>query len=232
MISRHKEKIKNKVIQRLLDNEARISYSQEGEDVVLRRYLDLSKKGYYVDVGAHHPLRYSNTKYFYDRGWEGINIDADPSLISAFAELRPRDKNILAGVGSKRASMFFYIFNHSAINTFDDRIAKQRAKLSGYYIVKKIKVKIQPLSDILKKNVPKGKIIDFMSIDVEGMDLDVLKSNDWGLFRPRYLMVECLETAYSLDSVLRDPVAVYLVKKGYVPVAKTLYTVIFGEKNE
>ena len=67
------------------------SYSQEGEDMILRRLFEKQKTGFYVDVGAHHPKRFSNTFFFYKKGWSGINIDAMPNSMRLFDKIRPRD---------------------------------------------------------------------------------------------------------------------------------------------
>src|SRR5690349_18351333 len=76
----------------------RRSYSQEGEDMVLRRVFEHKAHGFYVDVGAHHPMRFSNTYFFYRRGWRGINIDARPGSKREFDRARPRDINVECGV--------------------------------------------------------------------------------------------------------------------------------------
>lgn len=208
------------------------SYSQEGEDLVLRRFLDENKKGFYVDIGAHHPKRFSNTARYYALGWRGINIDADPELMQEFNTQRDRDVNVVAGVGVKSSNMTFYVFNEKAINTFDEKLANDRAKMPEYRIEQKVKVPVRSLEQILNRRLPKGQEIDFMSIDVEGKDLEVLRSNNWDKFRPKFVLVECLKATSSLEAVLEDPVTKFLKKKGYQPVAKTLYTVIFGEKDE
>lgn len=231
MITKLKEYTKQKLTQRLLDNEAHVSYSQEGEDVVLRRFLDLSRSGFYVDVGAHHPVRYSNTKYYYDRGWSGINIDADPALINEFEIKRNRDINLLSGVGDQKKSMTLYIFNHPAINTFDSKLAAERAKLPEYDIVNKLEIMIRSLAELLDEHMPAKRPIDFMSIDVEGQDLNVLRSNNWAKYRPAYILIECLGAVQSMEAVFNNDVTSYLRGHGYQPIAKTLYTVIFGDKN-
>jgi hypothetical protein len=71
-----------------------LSYAQEGEDMVLRRIFEDQPLGFYVDVGAHHPVRFSTTYFFYRRGCRGINIDATPGSMDAFRRLRPRDINL------------------------------------------------------------------------------------------------------------------------------------------
>ena len=95
-----------------------LSYSQEGEDLILKRLFDGQKKGLYVDVGAHHPKRFSNTYLFYKMGWRGINIDAMPGSMEKFKEVRPEDINIEAAISDKDELLTYYIFNESALNTF------------------------------------------------------------------------------------------------------------------
>lgn len=207
------------------------SYSQEGEDMVLRRYLPEDRKGFYVDIGAHHPERFSNTAFYYSQGWNGINIDADPQLMAEFTQKRSRDVNLAMGVGEQQAKMIFYVFNEKALNTFDEKLANKRAKTPPYEIIAKKTIQILPLSKILKKHMPKGRRIDLMAIDVEGRDLQVLKSNDWEQFRPRIVLVECLKVS-NLMEVEKDPVARFLIKKGYEPVAKTYFSVVFKDKHE
>lgn len=204
------------------------SYSQEGEDIVLRRFLDEATPGFYVDVGCHHPYRFSNTYYYYRRGWCGINIDADPSLIDEFNKRRPRDINLAVGVGTKD-HLTFYVFNERAINTFDAKLAKERSKINGYKIIEEKTIEVIPLREILERHLPKDQSIDFMSVDVEGKDLEVIKSNDWKKFRPKFILVECLDIP-SLKKIGSSQMAKFLADKGYAPIAKTLFTVIFEDE--
>ena len=204
------------------------SYSQEGEDMVIRRFVNEDKPGFYVDIGAHHPERFSNTLFYYNRGWNGINVDADPDLMELFAASRPRDINITSAVGKKSASLTFHVFNERALNTLDPAVAKERAAIDGYTIVKKRKIPVKPLEEILNKQLPKGQTIDFITIDVEGKDIEVLQSNNWNKYRPRFLVVECLKTPY-LDEIRDDRVVKYLAGKNYRPVAKTINSVFFAD---
>src|SRR4051812_44497014 len=87
------------------------SWAQEGEDLVLRRFFEGQKKGFYVDVGAHHPHQYSNTFWFYRRGWRGINIDAMPGCMEGFEQHRPGDVNLELAV-SDAPTMTYFMFNH------------------------------------------------------------------------------------------------------------------------
>lgn len=205
-----------------------ISYSQEGEDVVLRRFV--GEHGFYVDIGAHHPKRFSNSYFFYKLGWRGINIDADPDLIQQFESVRPRDINIATGVGAASDELTFYVFNEKAVNTFIKEVAEDRKKVKGWHVVEERKIPVVPLFELLDANLPKGQKIDFMSIDVEGKDLEVLESNDWSKYRPRFLLVECFGVGTS-DKAAND-INKFLKKINYQQVAKTYFTGIFADMQQ
>jgi len=203
------------------------SYSQEGEDLILLRIFERQKFGFYIDVGAHHPFRFSNTYLFYKRGWKGINIDATPGSMKLFNKFRKRDINLEIAVGEKEDLLTFYIFNEPALNTFDENLAKQRNGISGYFIIQKIPVKVYPLAKILEEYLPKGQEIDFMNIDVEGKDLEVLKGNDGNKFRPKVILVEILSS--SLEEVFDNSTYTFLNENNYSLFAKTFNTCFFIE---
>lgn len=202
------------------------SYSQEGEDMILRRILGDERKGFYVDVGAHHPKRFSNTYYFYKQGWRGINIDATPGSMSAFNRSRPNDINIEAPVSRKKQTLTFYMFDEPALNGFSKHLSEQRSTNGqAYKIIRTIDIETVTLSEILTKHLPKGQPIDFMSIDVEGLDYDVLLSNDWNRFRPKIILVEIPNK--SLAELFNHEITKLLGTEGYVITSKTMYTVFF-----
>jgi len=103
-----------------LNDKFRNSFSQEGEDMILQRIFSGKNDGFFVDVGAHHPTRFSNTYLFYLKGWRGINIDAAPGSMTAFRKVRPADINIECPVSDKSDIATFYIFNEPALNTFSE----------------------------------------------------------------------------------------------------------------
>ena len=149
-----------------LDPYVNLAYSQDGEDMILRRLFERQKSGFYVDVGAHHPYRFSNTCYFYRRGWRGINIDPNPDAIEAFRRERPSDINICVGVSDSAGSLSFHFLNEPALNTFDADLAADRARSPGYRLVEIRSVSVRRLDDLLAEYVPPGQRIDFLSIDV------------------------------------------------------------------
>ena len=207
-----------------LKSHAGTYYSQEGEDILLRRIFGDQIKGFYVDVGAHHPKRFSNTCYFYDRGWEGINIDALPGSMKVFQKFRPRDTNLEIAISEKEQNLTYYMFNEPALNGFSKSISDER-KNEQYHIEATINVPSFPLSKILDTYLPSGQIINFLSVDVEGLDLKVLASNDWDKYRPKIILVEVLEN--SLNTIVNDPVYKYLIDQKYILFAKLVHTCIF-----
>jgi len=203
---------------------ARRCYSQEGEDMLLQRIFGRRREGFFVDVGAHHPFRYSNTYLFYKKGWRGINIDATPGTMLSFNKYRPEDINLEVAISQTPGESCFYLFDDHAYNTLDADAA-ERAQIAGAKLLKKTTIASAPLKDILEKYFPANRKIDFLSVDVEGYDLEVLKSNDWNHFRPEYVLVECLCT--SLPEIAKDDIYIYLKTHGYDIFAKTVNTFFF-----
>ena len=200
------------------------SYSQEGEDMILLRAIGDKNDGFYIDVGAHHPTRFSNTKHFYDKGWRGINIDPLPQSKNLFDKKRPRDINLETAVG-KAGKLTYHMFDESALNTFDEKMVnKHKNQKTPHKVVSTKKVTIKPLSTILKKHMPKNTTIDFMSIDVEGKDLEVLQTNDWARYKPTHILIEC--HGYGCIDLDKDKKVKYLSKYGYTPIAKSISTVL------
>ncbi len=210
-----------------IDPYVNLAYSQDGEDMVLRRLFEHQRSGFYVDVGAHHPFRFSNTCYFHRRGWRGINIDPNPDAIAAFRLARPADMNVCVGISGTPGVLTYHLFNEPALNTFDPILASERALLPGYCLLQKKSVPVERLDQLLKGHLPANQTIDFMSIDVEGLDLSVLQSNDWQRFRARYLLVEARDFDMSTpdNSVEHN----FASSVGYRLIAKTVNTLIYED---
>ena len=210
-----------------LDANRNISYSQEGEDMVLSRFLEGRKTGFYVDVGAHHPIRFSNTFLFYERGWRGINIEPSPMAVEQFNRLRRRDINVENGVGEAPGELTYYMFDDPALNTFDKALMRERETRTPYRVVGTTSVMIERLETILRENLPQGRMIDFLSVDVEGFDLQVLRSNNWSQYRPQFVLVEALD--FKLERASQHPVHIFMNGVGYELIAKTLNTLFYRE---
>lgn len=201
------------------------SYSHEGEDMILKKIFDKKANGFYVDVGAHHPQRFSNTYLFYDLGWNGINIDPLPGGMAAFNKLRPRDKNLEIGISDSEEEIVYYAFKETALNTFSKELGEKR-KLRGCEIVREELKKVCPLYKVLDEHMEHGQKVDFLSIDVEGLEMKVLKSNAWDRYRPDIILVECLD--FDLSMPENHPVYIYLTNIGYRIIAMTINTVFFS----
>ncbi len=204
---------------------SRRSYSQEGEDLLLYRFLEGVPNGFYVDVGANDPERFSNTKIFYDMGWQGVLIEPNPELEQRLRQNRPRDIVVTCGVSSVPSSLEYYAFDEPAMNTFCSNRADEVIEKGRYKLMSKKVIPVEPLSSILSKYFPEGKSIDFLSVDVEGLDHEVLLSHDWIKFPVTYVVVECF--AEDLISSLECPSAQLLKSKGYIPMSRLYNSTLF-----
>jgi FkbM family methyltransferase len=203
------------------------SYSQEGEDLILERILGERKSGFYVDVGAHHPRRFSNTCRFYKRGWHGINIEPNPDALKLFERQRKRDINLGYGVADTETELTYFMFNEPALNSFDRVLSEQRQN-GQYRIAATKQIPVKRLSTLLAEFLPANFHIDFMSIDVEGFDLQVLQSNDWARFRPTCVLVE--SESFDLTNLGASPINGFLEKQNYTLFAKTFNTLFYLDR--
>jgi FkbM family methyltransferase len=229
------QKLKNYIAQNELSNfknsfeYALLSYSQEGEDLVLNRLIDNKSNGFYIDIGAHHPKRFSNTYLFYQKGWSGINIDPMPGIMNQFDEVRPNDINLELGISNSEQEITYYMFNEPALNTFCKEEAQKKNGLINYKIVEERKVKTHTLKYILDNYLDTETKIDFMTIDAEGYDLVVLQSNDWEKYRPALLVVEDLKKQSLKEFINTSEMYSYLNHLEYSFVAKTFNTLFFKD---
>lgn len=194
--------------------------------MVVRSILLDKQPGFYVDVGAHLPDRYSNTAWFYRHGWSGINVEANPDLAEKLRRARRRDITLTCGVAESEGELEFFRFSEPAVSTFSPELAAEyEARGNGWRVVDRIRVPVGRLAGILDEFVPEGTSIDLLSVDVEGMDLEVLRSNDWDRYSPTVVLVEC--HGNTCGEVGSDPAGQFMEEVGYVAVAKTFSTVVF-----
>lgn len=210
-----------------LDPHTHLSYAQEGEDMLLLRLLNWRKDGFFVDVGAHHPFRYSNTAMLHKLGWHGVNIDADPDLMRAFERHRPGDTNLTVGVSDTAGRMRLHKFDDPALNTFDDAVAETLVTAGIYKEVARHEVAVERLDALLAAHLRPGQAIDLLNVDAEGRDMHVLRSNDWKRFRPGVVLVE--QHARTLADALAGSANAFLSAEGYELIAKTVNTLVFRD---
>lgn len=220
------------------DEYYRVSFAQDGEDLLLLSLFEGLSTGFYVDVGAHHPRRYSNTLALYSRGWSGINIDAMPGSMRPFRETRSRDINLELAISDERRVLTFYEFNEPALNGFDPALARRRVGLvpagqspdTAFRIVAERQIPTVTLAEVLDEHLPAGREIDVLNVDVEGLDFAVLASNDWSKYRPTVIVAEDPDVV-SLDALGSSRVARFLRERGYVPLCKTRLTLFFARED-
>jgi hypothetical protein len=210
-------------------SERALSFSQEGEDLILSRMLEGRPPGFFVDIGAHHPCRFSNTFLLYQAGWRGINIDATPGSMRLFEEFRPEDINIEAFIGDPTADRTLTMYNEPALNSASDKVVGERVlPRDRYWPVGHVQLRPRRLADVLNENLPRGVTeIGFFNIDVEGSEREVLESNDWTLYRPEIVLIEQMGT--DLAESQRHPTTIYLAQLGYGMVAKAYNTTFFRQ---
>jgi len=188
------------------------SFSQFGEDMILRNFFPGKRNGFYIDIGAHHPAKYSNTYYFYKQGWNGINIDPLPGIKEQFERLRPRDLFLGTGLSDDPAEIQYYRFKNPLQNTFSStQAALVNQEVNPLEEV--CRIKVERLEDVLDQHLATGISIDFMSVDAEGYDLKVLLSNNWNKYRPTRLLVEDFE--FDPRKTQASPIVEFLEEQNY-----------------
>ncbi len=168
-----------------------VSYAGNREDVLLRRVFGDQPSGFYIDVGAGDPEDHSVTKHFYDRGWRGINIEPAKDLFERLSAERSRDVNLNLGISNRPGTMRFYKFppERWGYSTFS---AEQAARHSASGIpAEEYDVEVVTLSKVCEEHAPPE--VDFLSVDVEGLEREVLEGADWSRWRPRLVMVEATQ---------------------------------------
>ena len=193
-----------KSIYHLLKNK---NFSQSDEEKVLLKIFNNKKTGFYVDVGCHHPRRFSNTAKLYKNGWSGINIDADSSNLKLFNLFRKRDINLNYFISNEEKEIDYHIFNENALN---GNIKEEKIKIikdMGYKLIKTKKVQSITLNKILETHKEKFNKIDLLDIDVEGHDFEVLRSIDLNKFKVNIILIEIANNESEIDE--------YLNKYGY-----------------
>ena len=201
-------------------------FSYSGEDAILKnifnRKLQNKEKGLYVDVGAYHPFKLSNTFIFYLQGWRGINIDARPGSMELFNKYRPEDTNLEVAISDEEKELSFYFYEEDSANSFSKEFVG-KINIGGphqYVPQNEIKIKTVTLKEVLDNHLPAGQQIDFLSIDVEGLDFQVLKSNDWTKYKPSVIVIEMI--GKTLKDIMDAEITKFLGEFDYSVCAKTV----------
>jgi len=207
------------------------SYSQSGEDLIVEFILKTLriKSPTYIDIGAHHPVYISNTASLYKKGFSGICIEPDPVLFKKIKKSRKRDICLNIGIGINGVDdSDFYLMTTSTLNTFSKEEALNYDKNSRHKIKDVIKLPLKTINWVFE-NYTNGKP-DFMSLDVEGLDFDILKSLDFNQYRPTILCIETLKFI-RVGVVEKDqPLIDFVTEQGYIIYADTHINTIFVDE--
>ena len=206
------------------------TYSLFGEDLAILKFFKNEKKGFYVDVGCYHPTHINNTYLLYKKGWTGINFDISKFSIDLFNFFRKKDLNIWSGISNKKGvRKIYYRKKINMLNTLNKEIAKIHFK-NGYKVGN---VKVDTLNHFLKKLPIKSKI-DLLKIDVEGEELNVIKSINLKKYKPRLISIEIhnLKNMYVDDNnyFKKDKIYNYLISKKFKLIWRNKYSFIFEKK--
>ena len=207
----------------------RASYSQDQEDLFINDYFKNIDNGFYLDIGCYHPIKYSNTALLYNRGWQGINIDMNQTSIDLFKILRKKDKNICAAISSSNKEVTQFIDHfYSPVNTIDKNFSQKISKRFKIKPFSKRKIYTNTLNEIIKKKEIQITKIDFLNIDVEGHDYEVLKGINFLNIKPKII---CIEIDNHEKNLSKESIQNYLKKFNYKIIKRIGFNAFF-EKND
>ncbi|HEY4109824.1 FkbM family methyltransferase [Puia sp.] len=208
------------------------SYSQCGEDLIIDFILEQIgvTQPTYIDIGAHHPFYLNNTAFFSSKGSTGINVEPDPYLFAHFLKERPKDTNLNVGVAEREGQQDFYIMSTPTMNTFSREVADQLVANSGFAIKEVRKTPLLDLNSILRQHNG-GKFPDLFSLDVEGLDEQIIRSIDFDRHAPKVICIETLTYSENGNGVKNTALIELISSKGYMNYADTYINTIFVKEN-
>jgi FkbM family methyltransferase len=208
------------------------SYAQQGEDLIIEdvlREIHIEGPITYLDIGAYDPIYHSNTYLFYKAGGHGVLVEPNPSKVRRLEWVRPRDRTLNVGVGTtpERSTSDYYVIggpSKGALNTFSKEEAEMlhRHSAGEHFIEKVVKLPLDNINTIIQQEL--GAAPTLLSIDTEGMDLDILKTLDFDRFRPDVI---CVETSKLPTNAIDLEILRFLESKHYSARGATFINTIF-----
>lgn len=221
-----------KMLISLNNYEAFHSYSQCGEDLIISFIFDTLgiNKPTYLDIGAHHPTYLSNTFLFYQKGCQGVCVEPDPKLFDEIKKRRRRDTCLNVGVGGlQTAKADFYVMSGKTLNTFSKKEAERYLSYRDKKIEKVIQIPLIPVNEIIKQYFPSCP--NFISLDVEGLDLPILETFDFTKYRPEIFCIETLTFSEDKSEHKIDEIIDLMNLNGYFVYGDTYINTIFVDKS-
>jgi FkbM family methyltransferase len=197
-------------------------FSQAGEDAILSQifeYVKPTESGRYLDIGAYHPYRHSNTYLLYKAGWKGVNVDPNPTAKAEFDKYRKNDVNVHAGIGAADGELSYYIIEESStMNSFSSANLERHGMLDQ--VKRVVKVPVFTLSTLVSR-FPEVAKTDYMNIDAEGFEMEIISGLDSSGLRPVLITLE-QNHVLNLSDVLDSEPCKFLHDRQYVPIAKNV----------
>jgi FkbM family methyltransferase len=218
-----------------VNTDQKISYAQSGEDLIVDfifKYVLGKPQFTYMDIGAHHATYLSNTALFYTNGMKGISIEPDPILYREIKKVRTNEVCLNVGIGydfdeDKTVSFEFYIMSSRTLNTFSKEEAERLDRTSDYKIIDKINVPVMHINKLFKEHF----VPDFISIDVEGIDFEIIKSINLDEYRPIVFCIETAEFSPIPPGKKTYKCIEYLTERGFILYADTFNNSILIDKS-
>lgn len=210
-----------------ISDNRRISYSQSGEDLLVEQvFMILGRKRIcYLDLGANHPTRFSNTYLFYQKGGTGVCVEPDPTLQPLFKRWRNRDTLLTCGVGLEEGEADFYVMTTNTLNTFSKEEAERYQGYGRQKIERVIKLPLKPVNTILSEYFKACP--NFVSLDIEGLDFQILRSLDFERWRPEVFCVETLTYTENKTERKLSEIVEFMKDHGYMVYGDTYINTIF-----
>jgi FkbM family methyltransferase len=201
------------------------SFSQHGEDnQILKVLVEAGEREPFLDIGCNHPFRLSNTYLLYRHGWRGVCVDPLPRYRPLFARWRSEDRFVNAAVGTSPGSRTLFEFESDVLSTLDNEVAEHYIK-AGYRLRRRQMVHTKTVDGILEEAGIRGRL-SFISLDIEGNELDALRSMDLGRWRPRLICIE----AKNIDGLINRVAVDFLCERGYKELSFNGLNVILQER--
>jgi FkbM family methyltransferase len=214
-----------------LGAEGRVSYAQQGEDLTVTDLLHKTfkiDKPVYLDIGAADPVAASTTYLLYQTGGHGVLVEPNPYFVKRLKSRRPNDVVVAAGVGvTDQAEADYYVLKqHPMLNTFSKEQVEFRQQGYAESVVEKVlKIPLIGINQMIEQYLG-GRAPDFLSIDIEGLDLAVLKTLDFAKYKPAAI---CAEAFLQTKPGTTSEIVEFLCSKGYIVRGATLNNTIFAD---
>jgi FkbM family methyltransferase len=220
-----------KIIRRIIP--IQFSFSQSGEDIIVLRLLSKLrvKRPSYLDIGANDPVRLNNTFLLYVNGARGVLVEPHPLLFKSLCRKRKHDKILNIGVGTTdQKSVDFFVMSNEFLHTFNRHEALQLSGSGNAMVEKVMQIQLLSINKILEEHFLRCP--NFISLDAEGMDEDILRALNFSKYRPEVLCVECVDSSHHGEGTTNIGINRLMDQKGYMAYASTHINTIFVDKEK